>query len=372
MARRIVGWDVGGAHLKAAMLSADGHLKQVIQVPCALWRGMPELTRAIQSVIHTFNIENTTEIMHAITMTGELVDLFANRQEGVLAISQHMQTQLIGDKYFYTGAQKADFSGFAKIKEVQQCWQSIASANWLATAANTAKRLKHCSDFSNGILIDIGSTTSDFIVLKEGEPQSQGLSDAERMQNDELVYTGVVRTPLMALTQKIMFRNQSTSVAAEYFATTADVYRLTAELNEIDDMTDTADGQDKTLFASSRRLARMIGRDVEEAGLEEWKRLALAFKAKQFSRLTEALEKHLTAIRYYSAHITILGAGVGHFLAEQLATEYNLPYRNAASLLHEHSNMTNMFMTSTCLPAAAVACLAHEALSEHSMIRAQS
>ena len=37
-----IGWDVGGAHLKAALLDTSGALLQVVQVPCALWRGLPE------------------------------------------------------------------------------------------------------------------------------------------------------------------------------------------------------------------------------------------------------------------------------------------------------------------------------------------
>lgn len=369
MHKKIVGWDVGGAHLKAALLCA-GKLQQVIQVPCPLWRGLPELTHAIHSVLQ-LNIENNTDIAHAITMTGELVDLFANRRDGVLAISAHMQTQLSGEKYFYTGAQTESFSGFVKAGQVQDCWQTIASANWLASAAITAQGLQNTTEFSNGILIDIGSTTTDFIVIKNGHVQCHGFTDAERMQTDELVYTGVVRTPLMSLTQKIMFRNQLTSIAAEYFATTADVYRLTGDLNEADDMAETADGKEKTVLASSRRIARTIGRDVEENALDDWLALAQAFKVKQLTRLSEALEKHLTTLTGNGTPTVILGAGAGHFLAKDLAGQYHLPYRNAAELLQETFGGPGDYLkTSTTFPAAAVACLAYSVIESHSVNRA--
>jgi probable H4MPT-linked C1 transfer pathway protein len=358
----VIGWDVGGAHLKAAMLDHQGHVQQVLQVPCPLWRGLAELTQAIQMVIDIFAITNAQATTHAITMTGELVDLFANRREGVLAISRQMEQQLSGDKYFYTGAQKPDLAGFVKFEAVSNHWQSIASANWLATAAMAAQCLKHKKKFSSAILIDIGSTTTDFIAIKNHVPHCRGFTDAARMQAGELLYMGVVRTPLMALTQDIEFQGQMTSIAAEHFATTADVYRLTGDLNKADDMAETADGMDKTALASCRRLARMIGRDVEEAHQADWLNLANAFKAKQLARLAATLEKHLTGFNG-SLDTVILSAGAGHFLVEALAKTNNLPYRNAATLLNGISGGSDLFhKTSTCLPAAAVAYLAHQTL----------
>ena len=42
----IIGWDVGGAHLKAALVE-DGRLAKVVQLPCELWRGMDRLEIAL-------------------------------------------------------------------------------------------------------------------------------------------------------------------------------------------------------------------------------------------------------------------------------------------------------------------------------------
>ena len=69
-----IGWDVGGAHLKAALLDTNGALSQVLQVPCALWRGLPELDAAIDKVLNHFEVKTA---LHAITMTGELVDILS-------------------------------------------------------------------------------------------------------------------------------------------------------------------------------------------------------------------------------------------------------------------------------------------------------
>lgn len=356
MHKQTIGWDVGGAHLKAALL-LDGALQQVLQVPCALWRGLPELEKAIDKVIHSLNTLSI-DTLHAITMTGELVDLFESRQQGVEAISRLMDAKLQGKKLFYAGGK----ANFVTIDEVTNHWQTIASANWLASASYMAQALKR-SQLNRVLLIDIGSTTTDFIVIENGEPQCLGFTDASRMQSEELVYTGVVRTPLMALTQKIAFKGQSTSLAAEYFATTADVYRLIGDLDESYDMADTADSKEKTLQASARRLARMIGHDVNDEDFDVWKELASTFKQLQLSRLVEVAKLHIMRFQS-SVKITIIGAGVGSFLAREVAGQLGLAYEDSSFLFKSLLDITNKDNgqsvgrhASVCLPAYAVASL---------------
>ncbi|ADI29923.1 hydantoinase/oxoprolinase family protein [Methylotenera versatilis] len=347
----IIGWDVGGAHLKAAMLNAEGNLLRVLQVPCALWRGLNELEVAIDEVLSQFS---TSAAIHAITMTGELVDLFANRQTGVNEISHVMHAKLAGAKLFYTGASDLDFAGFVTIDEVNAHWQHIASANWLASAGFVAKQVGHA------LFIDIGSTTSDFVLIAEHQPVCLGLTDAARMQTEELVYTGVIRTPLMALTQKIQFEDTVTSVAAEYFAATADVYRLTDDLVGEDDMTDTADGKEKTVYASTKRLARMIGHDADDKPLDTWVALAQAFKQQQVSRLQEVATKHISRVKN-NTKLSIIGAGAGSFIAREIAESMKLPYLDVADLIANSQSSNDCELkhwATVCLPAYAVANLA--------------
>ena len=42
----IIGWDIGGAHLKAVLLDANGNVLNIKQLPCPLWRGLHELDSA--------------------------------------------------------------------------------------------------------------------------------------------------------------------------------------------------------------------------------------------------------------------------------------------------------------------------------------
>ena len=71
--KNIVGWDIGGAHLKAILLADGGEVLQVLQLPCPLWRGLDQLETAIAHTLNAFKIE-VSSACHAVTMTGELVD----------------------------------------------------------------------------------------------------------------------------------------------------------------------------------------------------------------------------------------------------------------------------------------------------------
>ena len=60
----------------------------------------------------------------------------------------------------------------------------------------------------------------------------------------------------------------------ELFATSADLYRVLELLPEGADQHPAADGGPKTVEASARRLARMIGADLADGDPADWRRLA--------------------------------------------------------------------------------------------------
>jgi (4-(4-[2-(gamma-L-glutamylamino)ethyl]phenoxymethyl)furan-2-yl)methanamine synthase len=206
------------------------------------------------------------------------------------------------------------------------------------------------------LLVDIGSTTTDLIPLANGRPCHHGTTDAERMHYEELVYTGVVRTALMALGPRIPFAGEWRTLAAEHFATTADVYRLTGDLNEADDMASTADGAGKTAHDSARRIARMLGHDVNDAPHAAWIMLAHAFKQQQIERLKHAVLRCFSR-NIVDAQTPIIGAGAGCFLACELARQLGRPYLDVTELLAVQADDVGR-LAGICLPAYAVARLA--------------
>lgn len=365
-----IGWDVGGAHLKAALMNNDGALLEVLQVPCALWKGLALLSQSIEDITQLLSAKYGVrdEVCHAVTMTGELVDLFDNRQIGVLEISKLVSIELAGDVFFYRAA-NAEQSLIPSDK-VYENWETIASANWHASAALVAEQAK------TGLLVDIGSSTTDMVLFRLGRVSCVGFSDAARMQCNELIYSGVVRTPLMAIANTISWGAGESNVAAEYFATMADVYRLTGDLEPEDDMADTADGHDKSLESSARRIARMVGHDVEDATMDQWLELAIAFKSIQKQRLADAIEGHLqllTTLEPSLSTLKLIGAGVGSFLLEEIVGEMNIKmphhrvtYQHATDVLSQYTfSATNASLSQWaghCLPAVAVGYFAHQAI----------
>jgi probable H4MPT-linked C1 transfer pathway protein len=277
-------------------------------------------------------------------MTGELADIFPDRNAGVVNIAECMQQRLSGNVRFYAGPK-----GFVDLASVKTSTHLIASANWHASASFIAKEVEE------GIFIDIGSTTADIILLSNNSPQHRGFTDAERMQYEELVYTGVIRTPLMAVTAQIPFAGEWRKLAAEYFATAADIYRLTGDLNEAEDMAETADGTGKTPHESARRLARMIGHDVSDASMDAWVSLALAFKQAQMDSLKSAVLRSLSR-NLTSINAPIIGAGAGSLLVRELARQLDRPYIESSSLVKGNSSDDQRW-AAVCLPAYAVAVL---------------
>ncbi|OAM52889.1 S-layer protein [Methylovorus sp. MM2] len=336
-----LGWDVGGAHLKVALVNTDGVALQVVQVKCRLWLGIEQLEQAVDEVLGQLQYAAG---QHVVTMTGELADIFPDRISGVMQIADVMRQKLSGQVTFYAGT-----SGFVAIADVAYKSAAIASANWLASASFLAKQIPQA------LFIDIGSTTADIVLLNEGHPFTRGISDAERMKSESLIYTGVVRTPVMAVSSRVPFLGEWVTLAAEYFSTMADIYRLTGDLKLADDMADTADGAGKTVEDSARRLARMIGHDLDDAPMSAWVALANAFKQQQLNRLKDAVLRHYSC-GIIDADAPMIGAGVGRFLVFELANQLNRDYYDASNFIRAQTDTTK-YWASACLPAYAVAAL---------------
>lgn len=333
----VIGWDIGGAHLKAVLCDVAGTVLAVRQVHCPLWRGLNELALAMDEVL--LEMQATR---HYVTMTGELADIFPNRQAGVMQIAQLTGLKLLGDVRYFTRT-----GGFVTPDQVEHHAHDIASMNWLASLQYLAQHAEQA------LFVDIGSTTTDLALLDCHTPKVIGFNDASRLKTDELVYSGVVRTPLMALAQKISFNGDWVNVAAEHFSTTADVYTLTGDLAPEDNLSDTADHAEKSVAASARRIARMVGMDAADASLDAWRQLAVSFKNAQLQQLQFAM-LHQMSRQAASRHWQVIGCGAGEFLAAELARRLGLAYVSVADFITaENADLKNR--AAVCFPAFAVA-----------------
>ena len=338
----VIGWDIGGAHTKVAQLSSSGRVLQVTQYPCPLWRGIDRLDALLSQLDAAMDLRGCR---HALTMTGELADIFRDRRDGVRQLLRHFGKHIAPSAvrvYSLDGSLRS-------VAWAQRHPEQVASANWHATANWIAHRL------DNALLLDIGSTTSDLIPIRRGRVAAAGASDAERLRSGELFYSGVIRTPVMAVVDGVPFAGAWQRVAAEHFATLADVYHLTGDLAGREDQAETADGRGKSAEDCARRLARMLGRDLRAADLDAWWQVAGFIARTHQDRIRQGLE--LVLSRYpAAAPVPLVGAGVGRFLARRLARQLKFPYMSISDLFAAPPHVQKALAVSA--PAVAVARLA--------------
>ena len=265
----VIGWDIGGVHLKAARAD-DGRITKAAQYASPLRAGTERLLQAFAQA----RADMGRADRNVVTMTGELADTFSSRQEGVERLAM-LAAQELGTVSIYAGP-----AGCVRPENARDHVADIASANWHACATLIARRR------DNALFIDLGSTTTDVIPIVAGKVVARGYTDSQRLAAGELVYTGLVRGFVMATARRAPLRGTWTPLINENFATIADVYRILGTLPPGVDLTTTADGREKTIAASRARLARMLGTDASDENDETW-----TLVARWFAEITAACHR---------------------------------------------------------------------------------
>lgn len=330
-----LGLDIGGANIKAA--TAHGVAEST---PFPLWKTPEQLSAALRSLItHSGDIDRL-----AVTMTGELADCFATKAEGVERILAAVQAAAEGRcvKVWSTAGR------FITPDEAVADPFAVAAANWHALATWAGQHYP-CRA---GLLIDIGSTTTDIIPLRDGVPCSVGQTDLTRLQSSELVYTGVRRTPLAAVANTVPFRGQAVVISSELFATTLDVHLLRGDIAEDATDTDTANGRPATRTHAVDRIARMLCADRTEITDDEFIELTRSWADHQCGQIAAAVECVLRRQRTTCESVVISGSGT--FLARRV-TERVKAF-NTAEIIALSDVLSPGIAETAC--AFAVACLA--------------
>jgi (4-(4-[2-(gamma-L-glutamylamino)ethyl]phenoxymethyl)furan-2-yl)methanamine synthase len=334
----IVGWDIGGAHLKAARCDR-GRIVDAVQVASPLRLGLTALAQGFGEAKARMGRADR----HVVTMTGELADTFASRAEGVASIAALAARELT-PLSLYAGR-----AGFVEPDRAERHVQDIASANWHASAALVARRRR------SGLFIDMGSTTTDIVPVADGAVAARGYTDAERLAAGELVYTGLTRSFLMAVAERAPFAGRWTTLVNENFATMADVHRILDLLPEGADQMATADGRPKTAEASRARLARMVGCDAADADPAQWTTLAHFLAEAQLRAILDGAMLVLSA-GTLPADAPIVIAGIGAATLHEVARRLRREAVAFESLLDVEPAARER--AAQCAPAAALAILA--------------
>lgn len=336
----VIGWDIGGVHLKAVR-AEDGRIVKAAQYASPLRTG----TAPLQGAFAQARMDMGRGDRNVITMTGELADIFSSRQDGVEQLSSLAEHEL-GNVSIYAGP-----SGFVAATDARRHSTQIASANWHASAAVIAKLRKAA------LFVDVGSTTTDVVPIAESKVVARGYTDAERLAVGELVYTGLVRSFVMATAARAPLNGSWTALINENFATMADVHRILGTLPAGVDLMATADGREKSVPASRARLARMLGSDVAHADNKSWDLVARWFAEAQIRTIVDAVMLVVSSCIETSA-APVIAAGIGVRAVAEVARRLGLCWQRFDELLEVVPEARNAVCH--CAPAAALTALASQ------------
>lgn len=320
----ILGLDIGGANTKAA--SSDGLFAESVYLP--LWKHAP-----LDEVLGRFAASQPEAV--AVVITGELADCFSCKLEGITSLTVAVK-QAFSCPVYFRGA-----NGFAWTDPLE-----LAAANWAASAALLAREVGDC------LFVDMGSTTTDIIPIREGRALA-AKTDFLRLAGGDLIYMGLLRTRLDSLLPTARIKGKKVPLAPEFFAIMADARLGLGKISEERYTCETPDGAGKDRKAALRRLARSVCADLEEIG--EAGALAIAQQAceRQISILVAALERQAE-----NHELTkVVAAGIGEGLISEAAAFLGLDCLQLSQRYGER--------ISDVFPAYAVARLAEAELSEN-------
>jgi hypothetical protein len=329
----IVGWDIGGVNLKTVRVG-EGALLTTRSVPLEIQRHLDTLTNRLAE-LHR-KVGGHSSDRHAVTMTAELSQLFRSKREGVNRVLDAVTGAFAEAKVrvFATDGR------FMTVGEARHAPIRAAASNWAATAMLVARVAPDC------LLIDIGTTTTDIIPIAGGRVVATGTTDPARLVSGELVYTGVVRSPVESYATTVPLNGGQAFVSAEAFALSGDVWVTLGRLREGDYSAPTPDGRPRSRDFARERLARMVCADLELLDLAAIEAIAQALAEAQINRVRAGLAR--VKARWPKLTTAVI-TGIGAFLAAEAAGREGFDVADLADQIGVDAART--------APAAAVALL---------------
>lgn len=322
---RVIGWDIGGANVKAARLvfeNGKARSGRAVRRTFEIWKDKAGLCPLLRELHRELGPADAM----VVTMTAELADVFCDKAEGVAFILRETREAIPGTPLYLL-----DLDGrLVPCDGEPGDLLAFAATNWIAEAIVLADRRPDC------LLVDIGSTTTDLIPILGGRPVAQGKRDIERMACGELIYTGALRTPVPAIVSQIPVRGTICRVSTEYFAIAADVYVALGCLTTSEYTCSTPDGREKTREQALARLARVVCEDSKGLRSDEVMTIAAYIAEKQVQQITEGIFQVLSRIEC-GLRLPMVSVGIGAFLGLSCARRLNLETCDPPALTEEGS-----------------------------------
>ncbi len=309
---RVIGWDIGGANVKAARLvfeNGRAESGRAIRRYFEIWKD----TAGLRPLLQEIHKELGSADAMALTMTAELADVFRDKAEGVAFVLRAAREAVPLLPLFVV-----DLDGrLIPLEEAGMDPLAFAATNWIGEALVLAEWRPDC------LMVDIGSTTTDLIPILGGKLAARRRRDIDRMACGELIYTGALRTPVPAIVRQVPVRGTVCRISAEYFAIAADVYLALGWLTPEDYTCATPDGRGKTREEALGRLARVACEDRRGLSADQIVAMAAYVAEKQVQQITEGMLQVLS--RFDSGfRLPVVPLGIGTFLGARCARRLGL------------------------------------------------
>ncbi len=313
---KILGLDIGGAHIKSAVVSVGkaARLGRRRAIPFEIFRHKNTLPASLAAIRKKARPDGV-----ALTMTGELSDVFKDRREGVRWIVNTVLKAMRPVEVRVVNSDGRLVSSAAAINKPE----SVASANWAATVAWVSKWVE------NGIVVDIGSTTTDILPIVNGRPAVKGKTDLERLKSGELLYTGSLRTNAAVACPVIRLDGAKIPACPEHFAIVGDAHLFLGGITAKDYTSTTPDVRAKTKQAAGARLARLILSDVKTLGKQRVESIAKQVADAQVEKIARAVKRLIAERGPRRAPVIVIGPG--RFYVKALGARLGAPFPDSVA-----------------------------------------
>jgi probable H4MPT-linked C1 transfer pathway protein len=307
----VLAFDVGGANTKAAYLTLQGKevSAKVAMAYFPVWKAPHKLPTVLLGLKERLGA-NKLDVV-GVTLTAELSDAYQTKREGVAHILGCIKDALPQTPIYVlnTDAQMEPLE--AALAEPL----GVAAANWAATGWLVAQHIQ------KGVVIDVGSTSTSIIPIKNGQVTARGKTDLEKLVCGELVYTGSLRTNVATIVKQIPLEFGLATVSSELFALSGDVHLILGHISEEEYVSETADGRGKTVSEAMARLARVVCADTQILSYQEITKIAQYIYRKQVAQITFGLRKvYMNLQQQVSGNVPVVITGLGKdFLAKKAA-----------------------------------------------------
>jgi probable H4MPT-linked C1 transfer pathway protein len=310
----LIGFDIGGANTKAAYIATrNGCVEQTVTASeyFPIWKHPEKLAATLKRLTRKVAMAKHLDLV-AVTMTAELADAYETKREGVNRILTQVENAFPSTRILVVDVD----AKLRAIEEARREPSKVAAANWAATGWLAAQLECDC------VVVDVGSTTTSIIPIKNGAIAAEGKNDLEKLILGELVYTGSLRTNVAATVNVIPTAKGLTRISSELFAQSADVQLILGNISQTDYTVETPDGNGKTRAAALARLARVVCADTEMLNEAEIVHIAQYVYEAQVKQIAEALAQVCNRLKNKPNDLTVVVTGLGrNFLAHKAALQ---------------------------------------------------